>query len=129
MFRLPRALNLWLPVVVWAAVIFALSSIPSLNSGLGSWDLVLRKLAHAAEYALLAALLLRALARPWLAFLFALAYAVSDEFHQHFVRGRSGTPRDVAVDAAGAMIGLAVCLYGRRFFARPDPPSPTARDE
>jgi len=129
MFRLPRALNLWLPVVVWAAVIFALSSIPSLSSGLGSWDLVLRKLAHAAEYALLAALLLRALARPWLAFLFALAYAVSDEFHQHFVRGRSGTPRDVAVDAAGALIGLAACVFGRRLFARPDPPSPTARDE
>ncbi len=129
MFRLPRALNLWLPVVVWAAVIFALSSIPSLSSGLGSWDLVLRKLAHAAEYALLAALLLRALARPWLAFLFALAYAVSDEFHQHFVRGRSGTPRDVAVDAAGALIGLAACVFGRRLFARPAPPSPATHDE
>ena len=129
MFRLPRALNLWLPVVVWAAVIFALSSIPSLSSGLGSWDLVLRKLAHAAEYALLAALLLRALARPWLAFLFALAYAVSDEFHQHFVRGRTGTPRDVAVDAAGALIGLAACVYGRRLFARLAPPSRGARDE
>src|SRR5664280_785336 len=129
MSRISRSLSLWLPVVLWAALIFALSQVPSLDSGLGSWDLVLRKLAHAAEYALLAALLLRALARPWLAFLFALAYAVSDEFHQHFVRGRSGTPRDVAVDAAGAMIGLAVCLYGRRFFARPDPPSPTARDE
>jgi VanZ family protein len=129
MSRFPRALNLWLPVVVWAAAIFALSSIPSLSSGLGTWDLVLRKLAHAAEYALLAALLLRALARPWLAFLFALAYAVSDEFHQHFVRGRTGTPRDVAVDAAGALIGLAACVYGRRLFARLAPPSRGARDE
>jgi VanZ family protein len=129
MSRLPRALNLWLPVVAWAAVIFALSSIPSLSSGLGTWDLVLRKLAHGAEYALLAALLLRALARPWLAFLFALAYAVSDEFHQHFVRGRVGAPRDVAIDAAGALIGLAACVYGRRLFARPAPPSPAAHDE
>lgn len=129
MSRLPRALNLWLPVILWAALIFALSSIPSLDSGLGSWDLVLRKLAHAAEYALLAALLLRALTRPWLAFLVALAYAVGDEFHQHFVRGRVGAPRDVAVDAAGALIGLVACVYGRRLFARPAPPSPAAHDE
>ena len=114
MSRIPRALSLWLPVVLWAALIFALSSIPSLNSGLGIWDLVLRKLAHGAEYALLAALLLRALARPWLALLVALAYAASDELHQHFVRGRTGTPRDVAIDAAGAVLGLALFSYGRR---------------
>jgi len=118
MSRLPRVVSLWLPIVLWAAVIFALSSIPSLNSGLGIWDLILRKLAHAAEYALLAALLLRALARPWLAFLFALAYAASDELHQHFVRGRTGTPRDVAIDAAGALIGLAAVSYGHRLVAK-----------
>ena len=33
----------WLPVLVWAGVIFAFSAIPSLNSGLGTWDYVLRK--------------------------------------------------------------------------------------
>jgi VanZ family protein len=129
MSRIPRSLSLWLPVVLWAALIFALSSIPSLDSGLGIWDLVLRKLAHAAEYALLAALLLRALTRTWLAFLVALAYAASDEFHQHFVRGRTGTPRDVAVDAAGALIGLAVFSYARRLLVRPAPPGPAADRE
>jgi hypothetical protein len=41
-------------------VIFGFSSIPSLGDGLGTWDLVLRKLAHAAEYAVLGALLMRA---------------------------------------------------------------------
>jgi hypothetical protein len=50
----------WLPVLVWAGVIFAFSSIPSLNSGLGSWDYVLRKGAHMTEYAILAVLLVRA---------------------------------------------------------------------
>jgi VanZ family protein len=129
MSRARRILSLWLPVVVWAAVIFALSSIPSLSSGLGTWDLVLRKLAHAAEFALLAALLLRALARPWLAFLFALAYAASDELHQHFVRGRVGAPRDVAIDAGGALIGLALLVYGRRRFARTAAPKPAAQSE
>src|SRR5687767_882944 len=57
-------LRLWLPVVVWAGVIFAFSSVPDLGTGLGGWDLVLRKLAHAAEFAVLGALLARALTRP-----------------------------------------------------------------
>jgi VanZ family protein len=129
MSLIPRAVSLWLPVLLWAAVIFALSSIPGLNSGLGGWDFVLRKSAHAAEYALLAALLLRALARPWLAFFLALAYAASDELHQHFVRDRAGTPRDVAVDAVGAVLGLVAFTYGRRLFARAAAPKATAHDD
>ena len=52
-------LTLWLPVLAWAAVIFAFSSIPSLSSGLGAWDTVLRKGAHITEYAVLGALLAR----------------------------------------------------------------------
>jgi VanZ like family len=129
MSRFPRVASLWLPVVLWAAVIFVLSSIPGLNSGLGNWDLVLRKLAHAAEYALLAALLLRALTRRWPAFLISLAYAASDELHQHFVRDRAGTPRDVAVDAVGALIGLAASTYGRRLTARPAAPKATVHGD
>jgi VanZ family protein len=100
------AVRLWLPVVAWAAIIFAFSSIPSLGTGLGTWDLVLRKLAHAAEYAILAALLYRALRRPGPAFVLAVAYAVTDEVHQLFVPGRAGRPLDVAIDAAGALVGL-----------------------
>ncbi len=98
----------WLPVLVWAAVIFAFSSIPSLNSGLGTWDYVLRKGAHMTEYAILAILLVRATASYAWAFPLAVGYAASDEFHQTFVRGRHGTPIDVAIDAVGALIGLAV---------------------
>ena len=60
------------------------------------------------EYALLAALLLRALEREVPAFLAALAYAASDELHQHFVRGRHGAPVDVAIDAVGIVAGLLV---------------------
>jgi VanZ family protein len=100
-----QLLATWGPVVVWAAVIFALSSIPSLGSGLGTWDLALRKLAHVTEYAILAFLLRRALATP-AAVAVAVAYAVSDEFHQTFVRGREGRARDVAVDALGIALGL-----------------------
>ena len=97
-----------LPVLVWAAVIFAFSSIPSLNSGLGTWDYVLRKCAHMTEYAILAVLLARATGSYRAAFALAVAYAASDEFHQTFVRGRHGTPVDVGIDAVGALIGLTV---------------------
>jgi VanZ family protein len=101
-------LRLWLPVVAWAALIFALSSIPDLGTGLGGWDLLLRKIAHAAEYAVLGALLQRALSRPGLALAIGIAYAVSDELHQFFVPGRTGSPLDVVLDAAGVMVGVAL---------------------
>ena len=100
--------NPWLPVVAWAALIFALSSVPDLGTGLGGWDLVLRKIAHAAEYALLGALLVRATGRAGLAFTLGVLYAVSDEVHQAFVPGRLGSPLDVAIDAAGVAVGIVL---------------------
>jgi VanZ family protein len=100
-----RLLSLWLPVVAWAALIFALSSVPSLDSGL-SWDTPLRKVAHLTEYAILGALLLRVVRRPVPAWLVGVAYAATDEFHQHFVSGRNGNPVDVAIDAVGVLIGV-----------------------
>ena len=112
----PRALALWLPVVAWAAVIFALSSIPSLGTGLGTWDLVLRKLAHMAEFAVLAALLLRALERELPALVVAIGYAVSDEVHQHFVPGRAASAVDVAIDSIGVLAGIFLV---RRWNLRP----------
>jgi VanZ family protein len=101
-----QRLWLWGPVVLWAAVIFALSSIPSLSSGLGTWDEVLRKCAHIAEYAVLGMLLLRALGSVLPAFALGVAYAITDEFHQHFVHGRHSSPFDVAFDACGVALGL-----------------------
>jgi VanZ family protein len=98
----------WLPVVLWAALIFAVSSVPSLNSGLGEWDYVLRKCAHMTEYAILAVLLVRATASYAWAFGLAVAYAGTDELHQMFVRGRHGSPIDMGIDAVGALIGLAL---------------------
>jgi VanZ family protein len=105
-----RLLKLWGPVVAWAAVIFALSSVPSLSSGLGTWDEVLRKGAHITEYAILGALLFRAVRREPPALLLGIAYAGTDELHQHFVHGRHPSPFDVAFDACGIALGLLVAL-------------------
>jgi VanZ family protein len=99
-------LYLWLPVVLWAGLIFALSAVPSLDTGLGTWDLVLRKLAHAAEYAVLGALLQRAVRQEPLAVLAGSAYAVTDEVHQSFVSGRQGSPLDWLVDTIGVVAGV-----------------------
>lgn len=99
-------------------VIWFLSAQPDLSSGLGAIDLVGRKLIHAAEFGLLCFLWWRVLrgrgdARALAgAFLIAVAYAAIDEYHQSFVPGRNGSPVDVAIDAVGA--GLAVALIRRR---------------
>ncbi|MEJ7894141.1 MAG: VanZ family protein [Solirubrobacteraceae bacterium] len=89
------------------AVIFFLSAQPSLDSGLGDWDLILRKLAHMAEFGLLALLWWRALGSPGPAVTIALVYAASDEWHQSFVDGRHGTPTDWVIDAAGVALAVA----------------------
>jgi VanZ family protein len=107
------ALRLWAPVVLWAAVIFAFSSVPDLGTGLGTWDLVLRKLAHAGEFAALGALLLRALRDERLALVLGVAYAVTDELHQHFVPGRVASPLDVLIDAVGVALGVLLWRRSR----------------
>ena len=40
--------------------------------------------------------------------LISMLYACPDEFHQHFVPGRSCEVRDVLIDTAGALIGILV---------------------
>jgi hypothetical protein len=96
----------WGPVLAWAALIFTLSSIPGLGTGLGGWDVVLRKLAHAAEYAVLGLLLVRAIGNAWLAVALGIAYAASDELHQHLVPGREGAVLDVLIDSVGVLAGV-----------------------
>ena len=116
--------GLWLPPLALMAVIYVLSDQPHLASGLGLIDLIGRKLVHAGEYALLCALWIRAL-RPSvghgsalaLALVVTLAYAIGDEFHQTFVDGRSGSPLDVLVDAAGAALG-GVLVHRRAIAGR-----------
>jgi VanZ family protein len=103
-----RALTHWLPVVAWAALIFTLSSIPHLGTGLGTWDLILRKCAHMTEYAILAFLLARAFGREAPALAAGVLYAMSDEVHQGFVSGRHASPIDVAIDTVGLLLGLLV---------------------
>src|SRR4051794_9071578 len=101
------------------AVIFFFSAQPDLNSGLGTIDLIARKIVHMSEYALLCLLWWRALRTVTatapailLALAIAIAYACTDEIHQRSVHGRHGTPVDVAIDSFGA--GAAAFAIHRR---------------
>jgi VanZ family protein len=96
-------------------LIFYLSGRESVGPELPAWT---RVVAHFAQYAVLTALWVWALA-PVLgrrafaaAAAISLAYAITDEFHQSFVEGRDSDPLDVLVDAAG--IGFAVSLLATR---------------
>ena len=116
-----RKLTLWIPVAAWCAVIFILSCIPNLSSGL-AYDFPLRKLGHMLEYGVLFALTRRALAgsgaRPspasWGAAAYSLLYAAGDEWHQSFVPGRHGAVGDVAIDMAGAVLAWWPFVLSRR---------------
>jgi VanZ family protein len=114
-----RRTDPWLAPLLLMAVIFAFSAQPDLNSGLGLVDTIGRKLIHLLQYALLAFLWWRALRTrlddrraALAAFLVTALYAATDEYHQSFVQGRSGSPLDWAIDCAGA--GLASLWLSRR---------------
>lgn len=111
----PRgALPLWGPVAAWCGLIFLFSGIPDLSSGL-TYDFTLRKLAHMTEFGILYVLVRRARPKgPGLALAFCFLYAMSDEWHQSFVPGRSGRWLDVAIDWTGA----SVCAAAEAFFRR-----------
>jgi VanZ family protein len=114
------------PPLAVMALIFGLSATPDLSSGLGPWDLPLRKLAHITIYAVLWLTLARATAwrRPLAATAVALLYAISDEVHQSFVSGRHGTPVDVAIDAVGFGLAALAWRLTMRRRGRRGPPWP-----
>ncbi|HEX9101058.1 MAG TPA: VanZ family protein, partial [Polyangia bacterium] len=96
----------WLPVVLFAALIFVGSSIPgnAINPRLTIHD----KVVHAGEYAVFALLLARAIGARWwwLAIVAGALYGVSDEFHQTFTPMRSGNDLgDMTADLVGSAIG------------------------
>jgi VanZ family protein len=115
-----KARRALLPLAVMA-LIFVLSAQPDLDSGLGAIDLVARKLAHLSIYLALTLAwfwALRPVASPARALALAAGisflYAISDEYHQSFVEGRSGNPVDVAIDTVGIILGSMLLRYDHR---------------
>lgn len=77
-------------------------------------ELVVRKIAHVTEFAILGGLLtllfqsLR-IRRLWLPLLCGVLYAAIDEWHQSFTPGRSSALTDVLIDSCGVLLGVFVC--------------------
>lgn len=81
--------------------------------------LLVRKLAHFIEYAVLGALLwldwrLLARGRILLPLGAGLLFAAGDELLQTFIPGRSGEPLDVALDFVGVCAAVLLAQYIRR---------------
>ena len=110
-----RIVSRFAPPLLLMGLIFFLSAQPDLSSGLGTWDTILRKLAHMAEYGLLWFLWWRALGygNPLVPAAIAIGYAITDELHQTFVDGRHGTPVDVLIDSVGVALAYAAARRAR----------------
>jgi VanZ family protein len=113
----PTALILrWFPSLILMAVIFFLSGQPASNLPFfGEYDVLIKKLGHATGYALLGLAYYFALPprlrvgyRWALALLMAILFALSDEFHQSFIEGRTSSLVDVLIDTAGAASALSI---------------------
>lgn len=66
---------------------------------------------HATEFAVLYVLLRQAGCSKKEALTLVGVAAGLDEFHQTFVKGRTGTPRDVLIDFGGAMVAAGLESY------------------
>jgi VanZ family protein len=114
-----RLAFLWLPVMLYMAAIFVASSLPDPPVPSDVPDVSL----HGVAYFGLTLLTIRAVARGrWVgvslgtlvvAWLIAVAYGVTDEWHQSFVPNRHAEWRDLQADAIGAFAAAAVVwLWG-----------------
>jgi VanZ family protein len=107
------------------AVIFVLSNRPHVGPlPYGITD----KLGHFAGYAILGALVMRAIAAArwagvtaraaWSAWFVCAVYGVTDEYHQSFVAGRASSAADWLADAAGAASAIAAAVAAARLLRR-----------
>jgi VanZ family protein len=107
----------WFPALLIMLVIFTLSAQPGADlPNFLDWDYFVKKAGHMIGYGLLSLSYFHLLnydkRKYWLAWLMAIIFSATDEFHQSFVPGRGSSAFDVLVfDNFGALIGL--WLYSR----------------
>jgi VanZ family protein len=107
-----KRIQKWIPALLMMGIIFWFSSEPAYKLPFFSWaDAVVKKSGHMLGYALLTLGYWYALGmdrnKRWLAWLLAILYALTDEFHQSYVPGRHPSLWDVSIfDNFGALISL-----------------------
>jgi len=128
MTKMTQTVLRWLPALGMMLIIFLFSAQASADLPNFDWaDRIIKKGAHMIGYALLASSYWQAFRfkpeRRWLAWCFAILYAITDEFHQSFVLGRNASVWDVLIfDNLGAFLGI--WLVSRYKTKRSDPVRP-----
>jgi len=119
----------WVPSLIMMGLIFILSSLPASRlPDFGAVDFLIKKGGHATGYALLALAYYLALPprlnpgyRLVMALFMAILFALSDEYHQSFVEGRTSSLRDVLIDGGGAAFALMIAaVYSSNSSSRSD---------
>lgn len=106
----------YVPAILWAALLFFLSSLPSTkipDFGIAYEDLFLHFLAYSVFGVFLSLAASDAdwqirLRRVIFAALIGILYGASDEFHQSFVPGRFPAVSDFCADSLGILFGCFV---------------------
>jgi VanZ family protein len=142
--RARRRIRRYAPLVIWMVFIF-FASTAEFSAGNTSriigpllrWlfpniseeqltlaHFITRKVAHFAEYAILAWLAARAfttssrqaLRRQWflISLLLVIIYSLSDEYHQSFVPSRTGSIYDSLIDISGGLTALLIYALWRK---------------
>jgi VanZ family protein len=101
----------WLPAALMMLAIFLYSAGQALDIPQSELRLIVNKSGHVIGYGMLALAYWRAFNfngnRRWAAWILAVLYAMSDEFHQAFVPGRHPSLFDVLVyDNVGAFLSI-----------------------
>lgn len=113
-------LSLWLPPILWALMIYKLSTGSIPKASLSFWtDFTIKKFGHILLFGTLALLVYRGLIGEGmdrkksaiLAVVISILYGISDEYHQMFTQGREARIRDIFIDGIGA--GLIIFVIYR----------------
>lgn len=118
--KIVRQLYAWLPVILWAGLIFRFSSGTIPLASVVYWqDFAVKKSGHVILFGILAVLIYRGLrmekvdrkrAAIW-AVVLATLYGITDEYHQMFTSGRTSRIRDVFIDSLGSTLIILVAYY------------------
>lgn len=107
----------WLPVFLWAGIIFFFSANPTTSTSEIHWqDFIVKKTLHVIFFGTLATLFYRALRLSEvgkqkagsISIIFAFLYGVTDEIHQSFTPGRMPRAYDVFFDTIGAVLAIYI---------------------
>lgn len=104
----------YIPAILWMCFIFYLSSGPTTAiTGTSVQRFLILKSFHLVEYAVLYLLLNFAGFSSKKSILIAYLYALSDEFHQSFIPGRTGLFRDTFIDLLGIILAYIIIFLTR----------------